>query len=92
MGRRRKYLGPSAVDTLISTQEHFLVPITSIAHESRVSEHDETERYVGKEILVVKKDYKGWRGTLKSVSQDKCMVAPGHAACITLDKNDVVVK
>ena len=26
------------------------------------------DTYVGKEILVVKKDYKGWRGTLRSVS------------------------
>jgi hypothetical protein len=60
LGRWHKYLGPSSVDTLISTQEYFLVPITSIAHESLVSERDETEQYVGKEILVVRKDYKGW--------------------------------
>ena len=60
--------------------------------ESQLSEHDETERYVGKDILVIKKHYKGWRGTLRSVLRDKCMVAPGHAACVTLDKNDVVVK
>ncbi|KAG6370191.1 hypothetical protein JVT61DRAFT_12339 [Boletus reticuloceps] len=72
--------------------ERFFVPITHVAHESQVSERDETERYVGKEVLVIKNHYKGWRGTLRNVSQNKCVVAPGNAACITLDKNDFVVK
>ena len=56
---------------------HFFVPITHIAYDCVEFEHDEAQRYIGKEVLIIgtRNGYKGWQGMLRSVSQDEWEVA-----------------
>jgi len=68
------------------------VPITHVVHESVVSEFDKNQRYVGKEVIIIKGHYKGWRGTLRSISRDTCEVAPGNAPVGVFKKRDVAVR
>jgi hypothetical protein len=70
------------------------VPITHVAYDHVKLERDEARRYVGKEVLIIgaNNSYKGWRGTLRSVSRDECEVAPGNAPIGIFKKNDVVVR
>ncbi|KAG6381505.1 hypothetical protein JVT61DRAFT_88 [Boletus reticuloceps] len=80
------------LEVKVSIQDRFFVPITHVAHEAPVQEHDRTQQYVGKEVLIIHGHYKGWRGTLRSVSRDGCEVAPGNAPSCVLKKNDVVAR
>ncbi|KAG6379424.1 hypothetical protein JVT61DRAFT_11893 [Boletus reticuloceps] len=73
-------------------RESIFVPITYVSHESLVSERDETQRYMGKEVLIIRGHYKGWQGTLISVSQDQCEVAPGNAPACVLNKKYVIAR
>ena len=68
------------------------MPITQVVHETVVSELDEAWRYVGKEVMILKGYYKGWRETLRSLSRDTCEVAPGNAPVGVFKKSHVVVK
>ena len=63
-----------------------------VAHKSVVSELDEAQQYVGKEVMILKGYYKGWRGTLRSPSRDTCEVTPGNAPVGIFKKSHVVVK
>ena len=87
------YVSASSSPRLLTVyQERFFVPITNVAHESAVSEVDEARQYVGKEVLILKGHYKGWRGTLRSISRETCEVTPGSVPVGVFKKNDVVVK
>ena len=70
------------------------MPITHVAYDHMEFECDEARRYIGKEVLIIgtRNRYKGWWGTLRSMSQDECEVAPGNTPIGIFKKNDVVIR
>jgi len=73
-------------------QDCFFVPITHVVHESVVFEFDQNRQYVGKEVIIIKGHYKGWRGTFRSILRDTCEVTPGNAPISIFKKRDVAVR
>ncbi|KAF8833248.1 hypothetical protein BDN67DRAFT_1017772 [Paxillus ammoniavirescens] len=68
----------------------FTLPITHFAHDSAVRDHDDANRYRGKEILVIRGEYRGWRGILRHGNKDTCTVELGAATLASLPL-DVIV-
>ena len=70
------------------------MPITHVAYDCVEFKCDEAWRYIGKAVLIIgtRNRYKGWWGTLGSVSQDECEVSLGNSPIGIFKKNDVVVR
>ncbi|KAH0826000.1 hypothetical protein J3R83DRAFT_7469 [Lanmaoa asiatica] len=67
-------------------------PITYCAHTSVARDHDENRRHLGKEVLIVHGEFRGWRGTLRSLMGDKCIVARGLFSWNTYSIDNVIVR
>ncbi|KIJ09590.1 hypothetical protein PAXINDRAFT_157857 [Paxillus involutus ATCC 200175] len=70
----------------------FTLPITHFAHDSVVRDRDDENRHRGKEILVIRGEYRGWRGILRLGKKDTCTVELGAATLASLPPDDIVVR
>ena len=69
----------------------FMLPITHFAHTAAVSHHDESKAYCDKEVLIITGPPKGWRGRIRIVERDTCIVERG-VSIGTYAKNILVVR
>jgi transcription elongation factor len=76
----------------LSLQVVFTLPITHFAHADVVCDRDDENRYRGKEVLIIRGEYKGWRGILRSKGNDSCDVEIGATKLATLKADVVVVR
>ncbi|KAG8220754.1 hypothetical protein J3R82DRAFT_2176 [Butyriboletus roseoflavus] len=76
----------------VISQLIFTLPIMHFAHAVTMSDHDETNFYCGKEVLIIAGAHKGWQSHLVSVGENTCVVAQGAFTCETYPRNNVVIR
>ncbi|KAF9230155.1 hypothetical protein BU15DRAFT_69440 [Melanogaster broomeanus] len=70
----------------------FTLPITHFAHGNVVSDRGDENRHRGKEVLIIRGEYRGWRGILRSGGKDLCMVELGATTLASLTPDIIVVR
>ncbi|KAF9231447.1 hypothetical protein BU15DRAFT_68328 [Melanogaster broomeanus] len=70
----------------------FTLPITHFAHGNVVSNRGDENWHRGKEVLIIRGEYRGWRGILRSGGKDLCMVELGATTLASLTPDVIVVR
>ncbi|KAH0826466.1 hypothetical protein J3R83DRAFT_5467 [Lanmaoa asiatica] len=69
----------------------FQLPVTYFVHTFSLNNRDVNERHLGKEVLIIAGEFRGWQGTLINVRGDRCIVARGVCSLDTCPTDSVVI-
>jgi len=53
---------------------------------------DMFDKFIGKEVFIISGDYKGYRGTLRTIGPEFCSIALHAHPCLLLRRCDVVTQ
>ncbi|KAG6370385.1 hypothetical protein JVT61DRAFT_12106 [Boletus reticuloceps] len=80
------------VASLECSNSLFQLPVTYFAHAFSLNNRDVNEHHLGKEVLIIAGEFRGWRGTLINVRGGRCIVARGVCSLDTCPTDSVVIR